>query len=288
LAAKKGGESVISFNFAYYKPASLTEAMQLFHELDAQGKKPLYYGGGTEIITLARQNQIYTQAVIDIKGAPECHILEFRDHHLLIGAAIPLAQLEEASVFPLLSQTCSRIADHTSRVKITIGGNICGKIPYREAILPILLADGELIIAGKNGCRQVPISEIFQQQIKLARGEMLVQMLIPKHYTDCPYVNKKMTKAGRIGYPLLTVSALKYEKQFRFAFSGLCAFPFRSAKLEEEMNRRGVRMEKRMEKALRHLPAPLLSDLHGSSEYRQFVLQNMLLEAVAELGGDEE
>ncbi|WP_220483287.1 FAD binding domain-containing protein [Paenibacillus thiaminolyticus] len=117
---------MIPFDFEYYKPCTIQEAIDLYHTLHADGKEPLYFCGGSEIITMARLNQLYTQAVIDIKDIPECTVLESNAEQILIGAAIPLALLEEWKEFPLLSWVCNRIADHTSRYKITLGGNICG------------------------------------------------------------------------------------------------------------------------------------------------------------------
>ncbi|MDV2583678.1 FAD binding domain-containing protein, partial [Alkalibacillus haloalkaliphilus] len=63
---------MISFDFEYYKPTSINEATQLFQSLVEQGKEPIYFSGGTEVITLGRINQIQTDAVIDFKGIPEC------------------------------------------------------------------------------------------------------------------------------------------------------------------------------------------------------------------------
>lgn len=48
------------------------EAVDIYTRLCSEGKQPLYYGGGTEIISMARTHNIYTDAVIDIKGIPEC------------------------------------------------------------------------------------------------------------------------------------------------------------------------------------------------------------------------
>ena len=62
---------MISFDFEYYKPASVSEAIALFQELENQGKQPRYYAGGTEILTLGRLGLFVTHAVIDIKNIPE-------------------------------------------------------------------------------------------------------------------------------------------------------------------------------------------------------------------------
>jgi len=58
---------VISFDFEYYRPTSAKEEVSLYVDLDSKNKQTVYYGGGTEIICMARLNKINTGAVIDIK-----------------------------------------------------------------------------------------------------------------------------------------------------------------------------------------------------------------------------
>lgn len=277
---------MIPYEFEYYKPHSLQEAFELYARLQLENKKPLYFCGGTEIITMARLSLIDTNAVIDIKGIPECCVLESKGEQVTIGSTIPLAKLEEETVFPLLSRVCNRIADHTSRCKITLGGNICGKIFYREAVLPLLVADSELVIAGKDGLRKVSIHEVFHRQIQLLPGEFVVQAVIPKSYTEMPYMTEKRTKIDRIDYPVVTVAALKNGDTMRFSFSGLCPFPFRSQKVEEALNNRSLKPIDRTSLALNAISDPILDDINGSAEYRKFVVRNLLLDAITTLEGD--
>ncbi|WP_178076322.1 FAD binding domain-containing protein, partial [Pseudomonas sp. 2822-15] len=79
--------------------------------------------------------------------------------------------------FPLLTKTSKDVADHTARTKITLGGNICGNIFYREVVLPFLLTDSQVIIAGPKGYRTESINHIFNQVLQLERGEFLVQIV---------------------------------------------------------------------------------------------------------------
>ncbi len=278
---------MIPFHFEYHKPSAISQALSLYQTLHAQEKEPLYYCGGTEIITMARLNQIHTKAVIDIKGIPECTAFEWEDDQLIIGAAVTLARLEEEKGFPLLSRTCNRIADHTSRCKITFGGNICGKIMYREAVLPVLLADSEVVIASEAGMKRVPIHEVFQEQLRLTPGDFLVQIITRKQYADAPYASEKRTKIDRIDYPLVTVAALRDSDFIRLALSGLCSFPFRSPRMEQEINAKGIPLDERINRALQHLPARIVDDCQGSAKYREFVLRNTLRDVVRTLEGAE-
>lgn len=276
---------MIPFDFDYYQPASAEEAVELYLSLQAQGKRPFYYAGGTELITLGRLSEVYTEAVIDIKGVPECTALQPGQEELAMGAALTLSGLREANVFPLLGQTAGEIADHTARNKITLGGNVCGRIYYREAALPLLLSDTEAVIAGKAGRRRVSLRAVFDGRPRLEEGELILQFITPAEYLALPFYNVKKRRQWDVGYPLLTVAALKQGEAIRVAFSGLCADPFRSEQMENCLNDRGLPVEARIEAALEHLPAPVLGDAEGSPEYRLFVLKHTLTDVLQTLEG---
>src|SRR4051812_47722981 len=149
---------MLPFAFDYYKPATLKEAVDLYQYLDQHGKQPMFFSGGTELITLGRIDLAYTEAVIDIKDIPECNVMQVSGEHLLLGSTLSLTKIEEANLFPLLTKTASQVADHTARGKISLGGNICARIFYREAVLPFLLSDSQVLIVGPEGKKLVPIN----------------------------------------------------------------------------------------------------------------------------------
>lgn len=276
---------MIPFDFEYYRPDSIQEAIQLFHQLDKEGKRPLYYGGGTEIITMGRSQQIRTKAVIDIKDIPECNVCEWKDDTLLLGATLTITSVQEEKVFPLLGETAGRAADRTARNKITIGGNVAGKIIYREAVLPFLLADSTFVIAGAEGMKYVPAHQAFVEKLQLQKGEFLVQIITARQYVTSPYYSVKKRQLEKIDYPLVTVAAIKYGDEIRMACSGLCAFPFRSFMIEAALNNKNIPLEKRVERALTHLPALVLDDMRGSRAYRTFVFQYVLYDMLRNLEG---
>lgn len=278
--AAYGGSQVISFDFEYVKPASVAEAVRLFQQADAQGKQPLYYSGGTEIISMARLNQLRTGAVIDIKGIPECNVMQFRQEQLVIGAAVTLTSVSESNIFPLLGKTAHHVADFTNRNKITIGGNICGKFFYREALLPFLLADSQLVLAGAKGIRNVPIHQVLNGEPRLAKDDLIVQILTDRRFVDLPFVTVKKTKLEKIDYPIVSIAALKTKEGIRAAFSGVSAIPFRSPRVEAALNDRSLPMEQRIGNAIRSWPAPILHDILASAQYREFVLRNTLFDTM--------
>jgi CO/xanthine dehydrogenase FAD-binding subunit len=267
---------MLSFDFDYYKPVTLNEAVDLYQSMDRNGKKPMFISGGTELITLGRINLAYTEAVIDLKDIAESKVMQFEGEYLVFGSTLTLTKIEEANLFPLLTKTASEVADHTSRGKITLGGNICARIFYRETVLPFLLTDSLVRIVGPKGIKVAPINDIFQEQLQLKNSEFLVQIATDKRFIDAPFISIKRRQQWDTGYPLITVAALKVGEDVRVALSGLCQFPFRSKKVEAILNNREWTIEDRVGGALAKLPGPILNDVEGSSEYRLFVLRNLL------------
>ncbi len=264
---------------------TIKEALELFYFLKANNKRPIYYAGGTEILTLGRLNLVETDALIDIKDLKECQLFEFNEDYLISGAALSLTYIEEKNLFPLLSKASMEIADHTARNKITLGGNICGQIFYREAVLPFLLCESQVVVAGYNGIEAYPIEQIFNQNLQLQDGQLLIQLLTDKKYINLPFISIKKRQQWDTGYPLLTIASIKSDNQLRFAFSGLCPFPFRSKQMEAELNNTNSSLEERIQKAIQLIPGEVLDDVEGSKEYRLFVLKNTIEEIILEMEG---
>ncbi len=273
---------MLTFDFDYYQPNTLTEAVDLYQLMDRNAKKPMFISGGTELITLGRMNLVYTEAVIDLKKIAETKIMQFDGDYLILGSSLPLADIERSTAFPLLTKTASEVADHTSRGKITLGGNICAHIFYRETVLPFLLADSSIKVIGPKGIRVEQINDVFQEQLLLKNNEFLIQIMTKKRFIKAPFVSIKRHQQWETGYPLITIAALKIDGEIRVAVSGLCPFPFRSKKIETSLNQIGS-IEERVEQAMGELPEPILNDLEGSSTYRIFVLRNLLLDVLYKL-----
>jgi CO/xanthine dehydrogenase FAD-binding subunit len=277
---------MIPFDFDYYKPDSLEEAVEIYHELALKNRKPMYYSGGTEIITFGRNNDIQTYAVIDIKGIEQCKVFELREKEIIIGSAVALSQISEGNYFPLLKKVTLFPADHTTRDKLTLGGNICGRVIYKEMILPLLISDCKVLISGKKGNRLVDINQIFNRKLKLEPEELLVQIRIPRENMNLPFYAIKVRNQGVSGYPLISLTAVRKHGLIRVAVSGLCAFPFRSRKVEEALNNKKISIQQRTLETLKLLPGPILENIQGSAEYKSFVFLNVLQEALELLEGE--
>jgi CO/xanthine dehydrogenase FAD-binding subunit len=274
---KKEWFRMIPFDFEYYRPDTLREAVELFAQLDGAGLAPVWYGGGSELISMARVGNAAFGAAIDIKGIPECRALGTDGGNLCFGAARTLSELVASDYFRLLGKTAGRIADHTMQNRITLGGNLAASIVYRETALPLLLADAELVAAGGGGTVRYSMRSAFDKTLALPRGALLVQAAVPEEFARAPFFHLKKTKNEKIDYPLVTTAAAVVGGKLRIAFSGLAPYPFRDRGAEEILNDENLGAEARADAFVRALSGVIRDDLSGSAAYRRFVLKKTLL-----------
>jgi CO/xanthine dehydrogenase FAD-binding subunit len=278
---------MIAYDFEYYRPQTYLDAIEIYEQKTQEGKAPIYYGGGTEVITFARKGLIKTGAVIDLKEISEC--LEFYESNdrIIYGAALTLNELAEETTFKFMAHVSNRIADHTVRNRLSLGGNICGRLFYREAILPLLLTEATIVVAGKDGIKRVPILELFDKRMNLQKGEILLQVEVDKKYVAMPFINKRKEKQGQIDYPLFHLAMLEVDGHKRVAFSGICPYPFRSLELENILNDSSMTYEERANYSVKNLPTSIVNDIYASNDFREFLLKDEIINSLRELEGDK-
>ena len=256
---------MIPFNFRYHRPASLAEAVAAYAQADRDGLNPAYLAGATEITTFCRTGRMKPGALVDIKRIPECRARGDEGNELVFGAALTLNEVIEGDSFPLLRQA-SVIVDHTVRNRLTLGGNIAGMLPYRETVLPLLLADATVRLIGPAGERKAPLANVFSQHLLLAPGEMLAQIRVPKAMASQACFYRRRVRKGRFDYPLVTACFLRVNDTLRMAVSGAFGFPLRCVEAEKVLNDGAIPSAKRPAAVVEAIPHTILEDLRASAQ----------------------
>jgi CO/xanthine dehydrogenase FAD-binding subunit len=221
---------VIPFDFVYRRPETVEEAIGAWRSLPASS---LYYSGGTEIVTGARGGSYSAGALIDIKRLPECRQRDSRTvagaRALYFGAGLTLSELAEDSSFPLLAAAARRVADRSVRNRITLGGNVAGRLPFREALLPFLAAGGTAHLAGPAPegieLRQVPLRELHAKRLLFRPGELLLGLSVEAESAALPFFHDRATSGAAVDYPILALCALARAGRISVAVSGLLDAP---------------------------------------------------------------
>lgn len=277
---------MISYDFEYYRPKTYKEAIEVFKSKMDEGLNPVYYSGGTETVTYARNNIIKTGAVIDLKSIQETNVFSEDGDKIIYGSSLSLNHIIDNTIFRPMVEVLNKIADHTVRNRLTLGGNICGRLFYREGILPLMVSEGVLVIAGGDGIRRQNVMEGFNRKIILEPGEILLQIEIDKNNVNNPYIQVRKERSGEIDYPLFHIMALKVDDYVRYSFSGLCPFPFRNIEIERLLNDRSIEDIERVSQVVNMLPSNIIEDFRSSSDFRQYLFENDLLNIVRQMEGE--
>ena len=257
---------MIPFDIDFLQPDTIAEATTAWREATEAGRRPRWFSGGTELVTGARERSDF-DVLIDLKRIPELTDLDLASG--TIGAATRLSALSEQADSPLVARAAGGIADRTVRNSITIGGNVCGMLPYREAVLPLLLFEADATIAGPRGTHREPVTARFEKRLRLEPGEFLVSVHLPDAArTDGFYARR--TRDARVDYPLVTLCMARVDGALRLAVSGVHGYPVRSAEAEAALAAAGSRdRRRRAEAAADSVPDRVWDDFRAGADYRR-------------------
>ena len=261
-------------DFIFVQPRSAEEAAAVFHEETARGRTAAYWGGGTELISLGRTGRQQIQVGIDLKKIPELTAAELSGGVWRFGAGLSLSDLQERVESPLLRDCLEGIADHTIRNRLTLGGNLCGRLPYREAALPLLLCDAAALVYGPGGERKSPLRELMAGgRLLLEPGEFLRGFEVSRENGEGRYYQRRLTGAGPVGYPLLHLVLTVRAGTWQMALGGLFPTP-----AWQELAAPGSDIQAWAEEAVSAGAERLRGDFRGREDYKRALWRQVLAE----------
>lgn len=264
--------------FTYYKPDSKEELVHLIDELVDLKIAYALYAGGTELVTMFRQGKGLVDAVIDLKGISELTKVTKSENSVVIGAAVPLNQVIESVDNATIQEALRAIADHTVRNKLTIGGNICGRLPYREAILPMLCRNAEVTVLEKGNLVAYPIDKIFDKRLKLSPNAVLWTIKINTQEMVFEK-SQRYSATTEIDYPIVHQYVAIDEEKVKIALSGYSSFPISSSFDFNKLKASGERLAFLMTPFVEHAK----SDDRSSADYRLSLLKVCMEDVLEEL-----
>jgi CO/xanthine dehydrogenase FAD-binding subunit len=272
---------MIFHDIEFFRPHSIDEAVAAYRECSDAAMDPEYFAGGTELVTMARDGKVSAGAFIDLKAVPETRQLGPDNGELHVGSSLRLNDIAANLGVPLAARCIDNLADHTVRNSITLGGNIAGRLPYREAMLPFLLADASAVVAGigESGgaaSRRLPLRELFDKRLRLSPGEFLLSLSIPEEFSKTPFWYKRWVRSARVDYPIVTLACVASGDSLLFASSGSFAYPVWGSIPLPDLG--GNQTEAVLESFLDGL-GEFRRDARASAEYRRAMMSQGLFDA---------
>jgi aerobic carbon-monoxide dehydrogenase medium subunit len=265
------------YETTYHRPSSVDEAAALF----AKGSESKYLAGGHTLIPVMKQRLASPSDVIDLAKIKELVGIEPSGDGIVIKAATTHYDVAQSNIvkkaIPALAYLASLIGDPAVRHRGTIGGSIANNDPAADYPAALVALDATV----KTNKRNIKAGDFFKGLFTTALedGEIITAVSFP--VTD---------KAGYAKFP---------HPASRFALTGVFVAKspggdIRVAATGASQN--GVMRVPAIEAALKanwsasaldgvKISADgLMSDIHGSSDYRANLIKVMAQRAVAAAG----
>jgi carbon-monoxide dehydrogenase medium subunit len=265
---------------AYLAPESVEETLAMLTE-HGEGAKPI--AGGQSLLILLRWGLAAPTYLIGLKRIPELRRLTATpEGGLTIGAMVTQHTLATSSVvrtgFPALGEAASAVASPPVRRQATIGGNLCHADPAADPPAALIALGAEVEIAGREGRRRLPVSELFRGFLETAVGpdELMVAVHVPPAlpHTGAAYLKHRVRGVDYalvgVGFGLTLAEDGKTCTDVRIGLAGMGDTPLRAGAAEAVLRGQPItaeRLHDAGEAAAAECSPP--SDTEGSEWYRR-------------------
>jgi len=170
-------------DFDYHRPGSLDEAVSILRE---HGDEAKVLSGGQSLIPMLKLRLASPGHLVDINGLPGLDALAEEGGALRIGALVRECELEKSELvksrYPILWDASRVVADPLVRNRATVCGNVAHADPANDHPAAMLAVGAEVVAAGPDGERTIPIDGFFQGLFTtaLAEDEILTELRIPE------------------------------------------------------------------------------------------------------------
>jgi carbon-monoxide dehydrogenase medium subunit len=274
---------------AFYRPASVREALRLLHSGKGQAR---VVAGGTDVVV---QGGDSIRFLIDITRAGLSYIRP-RGTDLVIGATTTMAELEaspqiQALAGGLLCRAARTCGSLPIRNLATLGGNMANGSAAADTAAPLLVLDAAVVMADAKGRRKVPLAEYLVNVRTLRYAKfLLVEVVIPEppQGKGCRWSFQKLGRTA-VDISLVNVAAgLQLDsrgrvKWARISLGAVAPTPMRAPGAEKRMTGRildqALLAEIGAEVAREVSP---ISDARASAEYRREICSVLTRRALDE------
>ena len=169
--------------FQYSEPKSLGKACSL---LARYGAEASVLAGGTDLLVKMKQRRFVPGYVINLKTIPGLDYIRYDESDgLRIGALTTIQSIKNSIVikrnFRVLNEAAGVESSVQIRNRATIAGNIANASPAADAPLALLTLRGSVVLARKDGEREMLIEDFLVGPGKtdLQPGEVIREIHVP-------------------------------------------------------------------------------------------------------------
>ncbi len=259
------------YSFDLETPSTVAEAVTALKSDEATA-----LGGGQTLIPTLKQRLASADTLVSLGGIAEMKGISQSDGVLSVGGGTVHADVAASAGYPALAALAGNIGDPAVRNRGTIGGSLANNDPsscYPAAVL----ASGATIV---TNAREIAADDYFQGMFETAlnEGEIITAVKFP--VPQAANYQKFDQPASR--FALVGVFVAKYADGVRVAVTGASeegVYRWSDAEAALSANFSADALD-----GLTMSADGMISDLHGSAEYRAHLVKVMCGRAVAAAG----
>jgi carbon-monoxide dehydrogenase medium subunit len=192
--------------FDYERPRDLGAALALLAGENVTAK---VLAGGQTLGPLLNMRLVQPDLVIDVTAIPEMIRVEEDADHLVLGACITHADIEDGRVPDVtngaMRNVAAGIAYRAVRNRGTIGGSLTSADPSGDWVSALAALGAEVILRGNGGRRTLAVEDyiVGALETSLGAGELLEAVRIPRLSKDARWAYvKKCRKTGEFAHAI--------------------------------------------------------------------------------------
>jgi aerobic carbon-monoxide dehydrogenase medium subunit len=270
--------------FALEEPTSVREASAL---LAHYGEAARLYAGGTELLLAMKEGLLRYDYLINIKTIAGLAGIARDADVLRIGAATTHRTLERSpevhTHFPALTQLEAHVANVRVRGTGTIGGNLCFAEPHADPGTLLQVYDARVRLEHQESARTISLEAFFVGpfEVALEEDEILTEIqvpLLPAH-AAAAYRKFGFLERPSVGVAVAVTARPDGVRDVRVAVGCVGPTPRRVREAEAMLSGKEVEAVRACLPAAGELAgraADAVSDLHGSAEYKEYLVGVLL------------
>lgn len=195
----------------WHEPNSVSDALRLAAELGEDGK---FLAGGTWVALVLKQGLLVPDALISLHGIDGLNTVEYGADGLRIGAMVTLREMERNSTikqfYPELAYVCGVVANVRIRNQATVGGCLCDADYASDPPSMFAALSARVVLQSETGTREVPVRDFIvgHYTTTIDPSEMLTSILVPKRPETARGTYLKFRSRSHEDRPCVGVSAV--------------------------------------------------------------------------------
>ncbi len=274
--------------FRLEEPESVRAASDL---LARYGESAKVYAGGTELLLAMKEGLIHYERLINIKKVPDLDQVKLEDGAIRIGALSTHRKLGTSPVLqerlPAFVQMEHNVANIRVREVGTLGGNLSFAEPHADPGTLLLVLGAKLSAEKASSRREIPMDQFFVDAYEtcLEPDELLIGIEVPLLPTrsGVTYLKFGYLERPSVGVALLlTLDRGDSIADARIAVGCVGPTPRRIEEAEGLLKGRSVDEASQLVVKAGEIAAgasQAISDLHGSKDYKEHIVQVLLKRA---------